>query len=75
MESWKIATASVVGAIGLSLVAADSIQAGPEREQPRYGGTVNVLTRLAALNALSFNQYNFVWKPNHDALFLEYLAK
>jgi peptide/nickel transport system substrate-binding protein len=75
MESWKIATASVVGAIGLSLVAADSIQAGPEREQPRYGGTVNVLTRLAALNALSFNQYNFVWKTNHDALFLEYLAK
>ena len=75
MESWKIATASVVGAIGLSLVAADSIQAAPEREQPRYGGTVNVLTRLAALNALSFNQYNFVWKTNHDALFLEYLAK
>lgn len=49
--------------------------AGPERGEPQYGGTVNILTRLAGLNALSFNQYDWVWKTNHDGLFLEHLAK
>ena len=46
-----------------------------ERGKPQYGGTVEILTRLAALNALSFNQYDWPWKTNHDALFLEHLTK
>ena len=75
MKYWKMVTASVVGSIGLLLVATHSIEAGPARGEPQYGGTVNVLTRLAALNALSFNQYNWAWKTNHDALFLEHLVK
>ena len=49
--------------------------AEPERGKPQYGGTVEILTRLAALNALSFNQYDWPWKTNHDALFLEHLTK
>ena len=58
-----------------TILAVHPALAGPERGEPQYGGTVNILTRLAALNALSFNQYDWVWKTNHDGLFLEHLAK
>ena len=61
--------------LALALLIVPHAYAGPERGTPQYGGTVNILTSLAALNALSFNQYNFVWKTNHDGLYLEYLAK
>ena len=40
-----------------------------EREAPRYGGTVNIVTQHPALNALSFNQCKWVWKTNHDGPF------
>ena len=58
-----------------AMLFVELVKAAPERGTPQYGGTVNILPRLAALNALSFNQYDFVWKTNHDGLFLEYLAK
>ncbi len=54
---------------------ADVQKVSSERLPPQYGGTVNILTRWAAINALNFNQYDFVWKTNHDSLFLETLAK
>jgi len=47
--------------------------AGPEREAPQYGGIINIVTQHASLNALSFNQYNWVWKTNHDGPFLDHL--
>ena len=59
----------------LAVLPVGTTSAAPEREAPQYGGTVEILTRLAALNALSFNQYNWPWKTNHDALFLEHLAR
>jgi peptide/nickel transport system substrate-binding protein len=66
----------VCGMVFLSAtLGVESAQAEPARGEPQYGGTVNILTRLAALNALSFNQYDWPWKTNHDALFLEHLAK
>ena len=49
------------------------VSAGPEREVPQYSGTVNIITQHASLNALSFNQYNWVWKTNHDGPFLDHL--
>ena len=75
---WKLCKVSGVVCAAVLLQAtlcAGAAQAGPERGEPQYGGTVNILTRLAALNALSFNQYDWPWKTNHDALFLEHLAK
>ncbi|MDP6951611.1 MAG: ABC transporter substrate-binding protein, partial [Alphaproteobacteria bacterium] len=44
-----------------------------DREVPRYGGTLNVGTVFAGLNALSFKHYNWPWKTNHDALYLDQL--
>ncbi len=44
-----------------------------DREVPRYGGTLNVATVFAGLNALSFKQFNWPWKTNHDALYLDQL--
>ena len=66
----------VCGMVFLSATSGVELaQAEPERGEPQYGGTVNILTRHAGLNALSFNQYDWPWKTNHDALFLEHLAK
>ena len=47
--------------------------AGPDRETPRYGGTLNVATVFSGLNALSFKHYNWPWKTNHDALYMDQL--
>ena len=66
-------TAVVCGTV--FLLGVGLAQAEPERGEPQYGGTVNILTRLAALNPLSFNQYDFVWKTNPDGLFLDHLAR
>lgn len=73
LVTWlKLACLLVFVSSGTSAVLADDAS---ERAEPQYGGTVNILTRLAALNALSFNQYDWPWKTNHDALFLEHLAR
>jgi peptide/nickel transport system substrate-binding protein len=56
-----------------ALVFSGSAQAGPDRETPKYGGTLNVATVFAGLNALSFKQYNWPWKTNHDALYLDHM--
>ena len=48
----------VCGMVLLSATSGvDFVQAEPERGEPQYGGTVNILTHHASLNALSFNQY------------------
>ena len=60
-----------VAALLQATLCASVVLAEPERGEPQYGGTVNILTRLATRNALSFNQYDFVWKTNHDGLFLD----
>ena len=49
------------------------VQAEPERETPQYGGTINIATRVAQLNALTWNQYKWQWKFQHDGLFADFL--
>ena len=73
MKLCRVMVAVVVGHLAVLPTALRGIAADLEREAPRYGGTVNIVTQHAALNALSFNQYNWVWKTNHDGPFLDHL--
>ena len=72
MKSCRMVAAVVAGAMALLPTALRGIAADLEREAPRYGGIVNIVTQHAALNALSFNQYKWVWKTNHDGPFLDH---
>ena len=47
------------------------VQAEPERGEPQYGGTINMATRVAQLNVLTWNQYKWQWKFQHDGLFAD----
>ncbi len=64
---------TAVGAAAVSLAAATVAGAAPKREDPKYGGTLNVATVYSAINALTWNAYNWSWKNNHDGLYLDHL--
>ena len=57
----------------LALSGVGLAQAEPERSEPQYGGTINIATRVAQLNALTWNQYKWQWKFQHDGLFADFL--
>src|SRR5437763_1633714 len=52
------------GALGLVLSAYPA--AGQEMEPPKYGGTVEIVTVYATISALSWDNYDYNWKHNHD---------
>ena len=55
----------------LALSGVGLAQAEPERSEPQYGGTINIATRVAQLNALTWNQYKWQWKFQTDGLFAD----
>jgi len=52
-------------AIGLSLVASPAL-AQFKLGTPEYGGTLEISTVRPAISALSFDNYDWPWKHNHD---------
>lgn len=55
----------LAGAALLSVALSSSAYSqGPEA--PKYGGTVEVATVYVTLSALSFDNYDWPWKHNHD---------
>ena len=64
---------ALTAAVVLAMATTHQTLAGPDRETPRYGGTLNVATVFSGLNALSFKHYNWPWKTNHDALYMDQL--
>ena len=54
------------GATALTLSLAASAIAGPEMEPPKYGGAVEIGTVYSTISALSWDNYDYNWKHNHD---------
>src|SRR5256885_14772623 len=52
------------GALCVALVVYPA--AGQEMEPPKYGGTVEITTVYATISALSWDNYDYNWKHNHD---------
>jgi peptide/nickel transport system substrate-binding protein len=49
-----------------ALSIASMAYAGQEIEPPKYGGTVEIGTVYATISALSWDNYDYNWKHNHD---------
>ena len=56
---------AVAGAIGLPLIVSPAM-AQAKLEAPKYGGSLEISTVSPTLSALSFDNYDFPWKHNHD---------
>ena len=55
----------------LAVTGIGLVQAEPERGEPQYGGTIDIATRVAQINALTWNQYKWQWKFQTDGLFAD----
>src|SRR5687767_1720816 len=53
-----------IGSLGLALAAGPA--AGQKLETPKYGGTLEIVTVYASISALSWDNYDYNWKHNHD---------
>lgn len=51
------------GVIGMGLGAAPALA---QMETPKPGGTIEIATVYAAISALSWDNYDYNWKHNHD---------
>lgn len=56
----------LAGAGLLSLALSTTALAQQAPEAPKYGGTVEIATIYVTLSALSFDNYDWPWKHNHD---------
>jgi peptide/nickel transport system substrate-binding protein len=56
----------LAGAGALSLVLSTYAATGQEMEQPKYGGAIEIGTVYASISALSWDNYDYNWKHNHD---------
>jgi peptide/nickel transport system substrate-binding protein len=56
----------LAGATALTLSLAGLAIAGSEMEPPKYGGSVEIGTVYSTISALSWDNYDFNWKHNHD---------
>ncbi|RYE42215.1 MAG: ABC transporter substrate-binding protein [Hyphomicrobiales bacterium] len=54
---------ATAGFIGLGLGAAPALA---QMESPKPGGTIEIATVYAAISALSWDNYDYNWKHNHD---------
>ena len=62
---------TVATAAGLALAAG---LAGPaQAEEPKLGGTVNVISVYRTLNVTTWDYFKWTWKQNHDGLQLDHL--
>jgi peptide/nickel transport system substrate-binding protein len=58
--------AILAGAAALSVSLATYAIAGQEMEPPKYGGAVEIGTVYSTISALSWDNYDYNWKHNHD---------
>jgi len=60
MKRWLVAACAATVSLGLTGVAS--------AEEPKTGGTVNVISYYRTLDALSWDYQKWIWKENHDGL-------
>ncbi len=60
---WQLAG---IGAFGFALAAGPAAGQTQKMEQPKYGGTLEIVTVYATISALSWDNYDYNWKHNHD---------
>ena len=65
MKKQALLKAAAIGALTIAL-AAGAVAQNAKIESPKYGGTIEIATVYAAISALSWDNYDYNWKHNHD---------
>jgi peptide/nickel transport system substrate-binding protein len=65
MQTNTLRWLATAGSLSL-LLAAGPAFAQAKVETPKYGGSLEISTVYSAINALSFDSYDWPWKHNHD---------
>jgi len=55
-----------IGALTFALAAGPVAAQSQKMETPKYGGTLEIVTVYATISALSWDNYDYNWKHNHD---------
>jgi peptide/nickel transport system substrate-binding protein len=55
-----------IGALTFALMASPVAAQSQKMETPKYGGTLEIVTVYATISALSWDNYDYNWKHNHD---------
>ncbi|MDQ8727926.1 ABC transporter substrate-binding protein [Bradyrhizobium sp. LHD-71] len=55
-----------IGALTLALAAGPAAGQNHKMETPKYGGAVEIVTVYSTISALSWDNYDYNWKHNHD---------
>jgi peptide/nickel transport system substrate-binding protein len=55
-----------IGVLGFALAAGPAVSQNHKMESPKYGGTLEIVTVYASISALSWDNYDYNWKHNHD---------
>ena len=55
-----------IGVLTFVLAAAPAAGQNQKMETPKYGGTLEIVTVYATISALSWDNYDYNWKHNHD---------
>lgn len=55
-----------IGALTFVLAAGPAAGQSFKMETPKYGGTLEIVTVYATISALSWDNYDYNWKHNHD---------
>ena len=55
-----------IGALTFVLAAGPVAAQSQKMETPKYGGTLEIVTVYATISALSWDNYDYNWKHNHD---------
>jgi peptide/nickel transport system substrate-binding protein len=55
-----------IGALTFVLAASPAVAQSQKMETPKYGGTLEIVTVYATISALSWDNYDYNWKHNHD---------
>jgi peptide/nickel transport system substrate-binding protein len=66
MRKQALQNLAAIGALGLALAAGPAAGQSYKIETPKYGGTLEIVTVYASISALSWDNYDYNWKHNHD---------
>ena len=55
-----------IGVLTFVLAAVPAAAQSQKMETPKYGGTLEIATVYATISALSWDNYDYNWKHNHD---------
>ncbi len=55
-----------IGGLAVAIMAGSAFAEGFRMETPKHGGTIEIATVYPTISTLSWDNYDYNWKHNHD---------